>query len=197
MIELREPFTPDSTWPHLGADLPISFHIWSSEETKVEYQQNRFVISEPSPSDTSVYKNLNDQTIASHRLYNIESATIQCYRNLAIPYLTEQVNKWVPMVECEYPKKITVRYQKTRLGSCGASGLNFNLMLMMFPSDLIDYVIVHELVHIRIRDHSPGFWEAVENLIPDLQDKKSRIKSEVKRWPFGWPSEGSRSRLFS
>lgn len=56
--------------------------------------------------------------------------------------------------------KVFVRNQKTRWGSCsGANNINLNMHLIRLPSELMDYTILHELVHTRIKDHGPQFWE--------------------------------------
>jgi len=61
---------------------------------------------------------------------------------------------------------------KTRWGSCGPTGsLNFSWRLVMAPSEVIDYVIVHELVHLRIRNHSKHYWKSVREILPDYQDR--------------------------
>ena len=66
--------------------------------------------------------------------------------------------------------KIRITSAKTRWGSCGPRGsLNFTWRLVMAPEDVIDYVVVHELVHLRIRNHSRKYWEAVRRFMPDYQ----------------------------
>jgi predicted metal-dependent hydrolase len=56
--------------------------------------------------------------------------------------------------------KVFVRNQKTRWGSCsGANNINLNVNLIRLPAELRDYTLLHELVHTRIKDHGPRFWE--------------------------------------
>ncbi|MBO7662929.1 MAG: M48 family metallopeptidase [Clostridia bacterium] len=72
---------------------------------------------------------------------------------------------------------ITVRNQRTRWGSCSSKGnLNFNLMLMLCPSDVIDYVVVHELCHLKHMDHSPAFWAEVASVLPDYAAARKWLK---------------------
>jgi predicted metal-dependent hydrolase len=67
---------------------------------------------------------------------------------------------------------IRINGAKTRWGSCGPKGsLNFPWRLVMAPLDVIDYVIVHELVHLRVRNHSPRYWEAVQRIMPDYKER--------------------------
>lgn len=63
--------------------------------------------------------------------------------------------------------RVSVKRQKSRWGSCSRKGnLNFNLMLAAAPSDVIDYVMIHELAHLRVLDHSTKFWALVQAMDP-------------------------------
>ena len=70
--------------------------------------------------------------------------------------------------------KITVRDQKTRWGSCSQTGnLNFNFRLILAPSEVLDYVVVHELCHRRQMNHSTQFWQEVPQVLPDYRKRKA------------------------
>ncbi len=74
--------------------------------------------------------------------------------------------------------KLTIRSQTTRWGSCSAKGnLNFNCLLMLAPEAERDYVVVHELSHLRHMDHSPAFWAEVEAVLPDYRARVAWFKS--------------------
>lgn len=63
--------------------------------------------------------------------------------------------------------RVSVRCQKSKWGSCSAKGnLNFNCLLMLAPEKVMDYVIVHELCHLKHMDHSKEFWAEVESVDP-------------------------------
>ncbi len=69
-----------------------------------------------------------------------------------------------------------------RWGSCSPSGnICFSLRLVMAPLPVIDYVVVHELVHIREKNHSPRFWNAVKAIIPDYKDHKAWLRKNQYR----------------
>lgn len=72
---------------------------------------------------------------------------------------------------------ITIRDQKTRWGSCSSRGtLSFNWRLMLAPPRVLDYVVVHELCHIKHMDHSKEFWEMVESVLPDYKERRQWLK---------------------
>ncbi|HWQ40525.1 MAG TPA: SprT family zinc-dependent metalloprotease, partial [Desulfosporosinus sp.] len=73
----------------------------------------------------------------------------------------------------------TVRFknQKTRWGSCSNKGnLNFNWKLVMAPMHIVDYVVVHELCHLRQMNHSKEFWQLVGSQIPDYKERRKWLK---------------------
>lgn len=73
--------------------------------------------------------------------------------------------------------RITIREQKTRWGSCSSSrNLNFNWKLMLAPPEILDYVVVHELCHLKEMNHSPAFWHEVEKVLPDYAQRKKWLK---------------------
>ena len=67
-------------------------------------------------------------------------------------------------------EKIRISSARTRWGSCSSLGtLSFTYRLVMAPPEVLDYVILHELVHTRVRNHSRTFWDRLEKLMPDYK----------------------------
>lgn len=76
------------------------------------------------------------------------------------------------------PGRCTIRMQKTRWGSCSSAGnLNFNLKLYALPTHLRDYVVVHELTHLNILNHSPAFWSAVGAYYPAYKQAEEELRT--------------------
>ena len=73
--------------------------------------------------------------------------------------------------------RITIRNQKSRWGSCSKKGnLNFNYKLVFLPPELCDYVIVHELCHLKEFNHSRGFWDLVGETQPEWRILRKKLR---------------------
>ena len=94
----------------------------------------------------------------------------------ALIVIPEKVKKYAPIVGVDYGR-ITIRNQRTRWGSCSGKGnLNFNCLLMLFPDEVIDYVVVHELCHRIHMNHSAEFYAEVERVLPEYRKWKKWLK---------------------
>ena len=75
------------------------------------------------------------------------------------------------------PTKVGFRDFKSRWGSCDASGkILLNWRLTMLPERLAEYVVIHELSHLRFMDHSAAFWKEVERFCPDYRSRRKELK---------------------
>ena len=91
------------------------------------------------------------------------------YREQAARVLRERAAYFADQMGVTYAR-ITIRGQKTRWGSCSSRGnLNFNWKLMLCPQEVQDYVVVHELAHLKEMNHSPAFYREVEKVLPDYR----------------------------
>ncbi len=79
------------------------------------------------------------------------------------------------------PDDVKITKARRRWGSCSSKGsLCFSWRLMMAPLPVIDYVVIHEMVHLKIRDHSRRFWQSIENYLPGYRDKRKWLKDNEK-----------------
>lgn len=74
--------------------------------------------------------------------------------------------------------RVTIRNQRTRWGSCGRDGhITLNWRLVLMPASVRDYVLIHELMHLRRMDHSPKYWEFVAAACPDYRESRAWLRA--------------------
>jgi predicted metal-dependent hydrolase len=97
-------------------------------------------------------------------------------RGEARELLTALANAEAPRLEVSYGR-IRIGGQRTLWGSCSSSGtLSFNWRLVLAPLEVADYVVVHELCHLRVRGHSQRFWSLVERRRPGFRDQRAWLR---------------------
>lgn len=97
-------------------------------------------------------------------------------RRLAQQTIPRRVAQYAPLVGV-VPAGVKITSAKKRFGSCsGQNRLCFSWRLMQYPPEAIDYVVVHELCHIRHHDHSAAFWAAVARVMPDYLQRRALLR---------------------
>lgn len=108
-------------------------------------------------------------------------------RSLAMPWLkarareeiTAATAKWAARMGLSY-RAISIRDQKTRWGSCSSRGtLSFNWRLVMAPPAIMEYVVIHELAHLKQPDHSKAFWQLTGQFFPDYKKARAWLRSNA------------------
>jgi predicted metal-dependent hydrolase len=96
---------------------------------------------------------------------------------------TERLNHYAPLLGVQW-RKVSLSSAGTRWGSASADGsIRLNWRLIHFKRNVIDYVVAHELSHLRVMDHSPRFWDTVRTVVPDYQALRGELRDEaVPRW---------------
>lgn len=139
-----------------------------------------------------VKKEFIDRFVAEHEVWLARAREKQQNRRLAHPEPTDeerkallaQAREYLPM-RVDYwsgimgltPTGLKITSARTRFGSCsGKNSLCFSWRLMQYPPEAIDYVVVHELAHIRHHDHSPAFYALIERYMPDWRERMKLLK---------------------
>ncbi len=139
-----------------------------------------------------IKKEVIDRFVASHEDWLRRARARQEARRLAHPepteeerealiarakaYLPARVAYWSAVMGL-VPSGVKITSARTRFGSCsGKNGLCFSWRLMQYPPEAIDYVVVHELAHIRHHDHSPAFYALVGQYLPDWEARVKLLK---------------------
>ncbi|RYX93126.1 MAG: M48 family peptidase [Comamonadaceae bacterium] len=96
---------------------------------------------------------------------------------------TERLDHFTPQLGVQW-RKLSLSSAGTRWGSASADGsIRLNWRLIHFRQSVIDYVVVHELSHLRVMDHSPRFWDTVRAVMPDYAELRGQLKDEaIPRW---------------
>lgn len=101
---------------------------------------------------------------------------LAAYRKEAKAYLPARLEYFAKRHGFKY-NKVFIKNHKSRWGSCSAkNNVNLSLHLMRLPDEVIDYVILHELVHTEIKNHSKKFWLRLEKVCPDVKRLRKRIR---------------------
>ncbi|MDD2714629.1 MAG: SprT family zinc-dependent metalloprotease [Candidatus Wallbacteria bacterium] len=79
----------------------------------------------------------------------------------------------------QYPSRIIIKEQKRRWGSCNAKGeIRFNWRIIMGSPELVDYIVVHELCHLKYRNHGKRFWQEVGKFLPDYLSRRKNLSTQ-------------------
>ena len=119
-----------------------------------------------------IQKHLQDK----QQLPKFTAQQLQAMGEEAAQAVSARASYFAPVLGVTY-KRITIRTQRTRWGSCSGEGnLNFNRLLSLMPPAVLDYVVVHELCHLKEMNHSTKFWALVESILPDYRQCKKWLK---------------------
>ena len=159
-IDERELKSGD-TIPYLGQDIEVVIQQIQGNADTVKLDRNKLVVG--------IRTN-------NHRLY---LALESWYRIQAGKFIREKVDEVSAYLGVRY-NRITIRGQKTRWGSCSRRGnLSFNWKLMMAPEPVIDYVIIHEIAHLKEMNHTKKFWLLVAQHCPGWRQHKKWLKDHA------------------
>ncbi len=150
---------PDATVLWRGIHLPVILR--TGEHNRLDCDQNaaHFTLK-TSPTHAALSALLQDY-----------------YKTHAPEYILPRVERWAAIMDL-HPTHVTFRRARSRWGSCSPRNtLSLNTFLMMLPDNLIDYVIVHELAHIRHKNHSKDFWDLVEQYQPAWKEHRKSIRN--------------------
>ena len=95
----------------------------------------------------------------------------------------QRLDHFAPQLQVQW-KKLSLSSAHTRWGSAKVDGaIRLNWRLIHFAQDVIDYVVVHELSHLRVMNHSPQFWETVRSVVPDYVHQRKQLKDDaIPKW---------------
>ena len=105
-----------------------------------------------------------------------QKAAIIIKKREASRQITQRMNFLSDKYNLPY-NKLSFRNQKTRWGSCSyQNNISINIQLILLPSKFQDYILLHELVHTKIKNHSKDFWNELEKIMPGAQEYNRQLK---------------------
>lgn len=110
---------------------------------------------------------------------NLQKKLIHWLKLQAEEYLTKRTKEWATQVNIPF-QSVTITHAKKRLGSCNhKKQIRYTWRIMMLPTSLSDYIILHELAHIKEHSHGKAFWTILKAWMPDLQERKNLLKEYI------------------
>jgi len=105
---------------------------------------------------------------------------LKCYAKQYLPSLLQSIAE---EMHVNY-QAVSIRLQKSRWGSCSMKrNISLNAKLLLMPPDLVRYVLVHELSHLKHMNHSPSFWQSVERFEPDYRARRHALRQLTMQLP--------------
>ena len=109
--------------------------------------------------------------------HQFKKVLVQFYKDKARDIITNMIEEYSVIMGIK-PSNVRITNAKTRWGSCSSKGnVNFSWYLVMAPKEQIEYVVVHELAHMKEMNHSQRFWNIVEKYMPGYKERKKGLKA--------------------
>ncbi len=151
-------FSQEAELYYQGQAYPLKLIEHSKQRTKLIFDQSQFLLYYYQYDEIIFQKHID-------HFYKVSSREI-------IPPLVEEWSSAMTLM----PTNIHFRKTKRQWGSCsGKNVLSFNTMLMKLPRDVVEYIIVHELAHIKHKHHQKSFWSLVEQHLPDYKQRIAQL----------------------
>jgi len=104
---------------------------------------------------------------------------LEFYKDRAKDIIPDMTHRYSLLMDL-YPSKIAFRKAKRQWGSCSdKNAISFNYLMMKLPLNVIQYIVVHELAHIRYKNHQKEFWRLVEKYMPNYREMQSELKNYI------------------
>ncbi len=137
------------------------------DKSRIKIEHSKVIVEYPSSQD------VRSEKIQTEIKFGITEAL----RIEAKKHIPRRVEELAYLFGFKY-NRLFLKNLKSRWGSCsGKNNINLNIHLMKLPDELIDYVILHELVHTAHKNHSKKFWNALEKILPESKKMDTKLKS--------------------
>jgi predicted metal-dependent hydrolase len=165
LLSSSKEFLSGEKFPYLGRHYRLKVTVDEKiHEVKLSFQKGLFSVNIPKNWDTA------------QRQQHLNELFRQWYYTHGQSKLEERLKLYSPKMEC-FPSKLVIKEQQMRWGSCTKNGtVNINWLILMAPMRIVDYVLVHELAHLKHPDHSTAFWLTLQSVLPDYESRKEWLR---------------------
>lgn len=165
-------FVSGETLPYMGRNVTLVVKQKEVRTPAVRFDHWRFRVVVPNGLG------------GDERHERIRRVLVDWYRARASARLPEYVDRWWGRLGNSGRSQILIRDQRLRWGSCASDGtLRFNWRVMMLEPSLIDYVVVHELAHLTVRNHSKDYWILLSSVMSDVPQRRRRLREAGRALP--------------
>ena len=154
----RLPLESGACLPYLGTELILDIE------------------SQPGARSASCRREQHTLRVRAPQVQSVPRAIEAWYRREALVHAGARVAHFAALVG-RAPRRLSIRAQRTRWGSCSARGsISLNWRLMQAAPAILDYVVVHELCHLLVPNHSSRFWDEVGRVLPDYRERRAALR---------------------
>ncbi|MBQ5636189.1 MAG: M48 family metallopeptidase [Selenomonadales bacterium] len=144
-----------------GKKLPLLHNIVPGSKITATHNEDAFILTYP-PDSPAI---------------DLRYAIVKHYRQTAKTILTEKTHVWAEKIGVTV-NRITIKEQRSLWGSCSTKhNLNYNWRVIEAADEVIDYLVIHELCHLRHMNHSHAFWKTVSTFDPNYDEHRRRLYS--------------------
>lgn len=165
-VPLRK-FIDGEMFSVLGKEYPLKTIIQPQMTSSVSISDNCLLVSLPQNT-------YNDNSENRTRL--IQNLIVNWYKQFTLEVVSERISFFSKKLDV-LPSNLIIKDLKSIWGSCtGKNVININWKIIMAPINIVDYLVVHELTHIKIKNHSKHFWGLAESILPNYKECSKWLK---------------------
>ena len=162
---VQKRFVNGESLPYMGEDIRIAVRFADVPSPEIRLDDGRFRVTAP--------PNLRGKK----RCEAMRRAFVEWYAECAAEQVSQCVDKWWPKLGRGEKSRVLIRNQRRRWGSCASDGtLRINWRIIMLEPALIEYIVVHELAHLSVPNHSPDFKNLMSSALPDFSERQKRLR---------------------
>lgn len=157
------------SFPYLGQDYKLKLQPFESRRPMIQLDLDQLHYFYPVDWDL---KSPKEKSIL------LKQYLLKFYKTKAVLELNKRTRLWSEKMGL-FPKKLSFRNQKTRWGSCSSQGkISLNWRLVAYSPEVMDYIVIHELAHLKHQNHSARFWNLVGEFCPDYQKFRKHLRDQ-------------------